>query len=64
LAALFCVPVIGYPSLKTLDQARFKVLVIGFVGGFMERLVPDLLEKRNPQGNGGSTASGTPARVG
>lgn len=28
------------------------VLVIGFVGGFLERLVPDLLEKKNPQGNG------------
>jgi hypothetical protein len=35
------------------------VLVIGFVGGFMERLVPDLLEKRNSQigGNGSATAS-------
>jgi hypothetical protein len=32
------------------------VLVIGFVGGFMERLVPDLLEKRNSQGNGGNSA--------
>jgi hypothetical protein len=25
------------------------VLVIGFVGGFLERLVPDLLVKRNAQ---------------
>jgi hypothetical protein len=28
------------------------VLVLGFVAGFLERLVPDLLDKRNPQGNG------------
>jgi hypothetical protein len=27
-------------------------LVIGFLGGFLERLVPDLLEKKNPQGDG------------
>jgi hypothetical protein len=31
------------------------VLVIGFVAGFLERLVPDLLEKKNSQGNGGNT---------
>jgi hypothetical protein len=31
-------------------------LVIGFVGGFMERLVPDLLEKRSSQANGGNSA--------
>jgi hypothetical protein len=48
------------PSLK-IGDADFKataltwqmVLVIGFLGGFLERLVPDLLEKRNLQGNGG-----------
>jgi hypothetical protein len=28
------------------------VLVIGFVAGFLERLVPDLLEKKNSQSNG------------
>jgi hypothetical protein len=47
------------PSLK-IGDAEFKptavtwqmVLVIGFVAGFLERLVPDLLDKRNPQGNG------------
>ncbi|MBV8337924.1 MAG: hypothetical protein JO358_21335 [Alphaproteobacteria bacterium] len=35
------------------------VLVIGFVGGFLERLVPDLLDKRNSQiaSNGTSGAS-------
>jgi hypothetical protein len=33
------------------------VLVIGFLGGFLERLVPDLLEKKNPQGNGGSMSA-------
>ena len=37
------------------------VLVIGFVGGFLERLVPDLLEKKNPQGNGSSTTTGCAA---
>jgi hypothetical protein len=50
------------PSLK-IGDANFggsaltwqMVLVIGFVGGFMERLVPDLLEKRSPQGNGGNS---------
>jgi multisubunit Na+/H+ antiporter MnhB subunit len=53
------------PSLK-IGDANFSastltwqmVLVIGFVGGFMERLVPDLLEKRNSQGNGGNSAGG------
>ena len=51
------------PSLK-IGDANFSggaltwqmVLVIGFVGGFMERLVPDLLEKRNSPGNGGNSA--------
>jgi hypothetical protein len=51
------------PSLK-IGDANFSattltwqmVLVIGFVGGFTERLVPDLLEKRNSQGNGGNSA--------
>jgi len=53
------------PSLK-IGEADFKpgtltwemVLVIGFVGGFLERLVPDLLEKKNPQGNGGNSTAG------
>jgi hypothetical protein len=53
------------PSLK-IGDANFGgstltwrlVLVIGFVGGFLERLVPDLLEKKNPQGNGGNTTAG------
>jgi hypothetical protein len=51
------------PSLK-IGDADFKanaltwqlVLVIGFLGGFLERLVPDLLEKRNSQSNGGNGA--------
>jgi len=34
------------------------VLVVGFVGGFLERLVPDLLEKKNPQVNGSMTTAG------
>jgi hypothetical protein len=33
------------------------VLVIGFVAGFLERLVPDLLEKKNSQGNGSNSAA-------
>jgi hypothetical protein len=37
------------------------VLIVGFLGGFLERLVPDLLEKKNPQTNGGSTTAGAPA---
>jgi hypothetical protein len=47
------------PSLK-IGDANFSgsaltwkmVLVIGFVGGFLERLVPDLLEKKNSHGAG------------
>ena len=38
------------------------VLVIGFVGGFLERLVPDLLEKRNSQ-TGGNGTSGAGAAI-
>jgi multisubunit Na+/H+ antiporter MnhB subunit len=38
------------------------VLVVGFVGGFLERLVPDLLEKKNPQGNGNNATAGAGAR--
>jgi hypothetical protein len=56
------------PSLK-IGEAEFKpgsltwemVLVIGFVGGFLERLVPDLLEKKNSQGNGNNAAVGSGA---
>jgi hypothetical protein len=52
------------PSLK-IGDADFKastltwemVLVIGFVGGFLERLVPDLLEKKNPQTNAGNSTA-------
>jgi hypothetical protein len=58
------------PSLK-IGDANFSgssltwqmVLIIGFVGGFLERLVPDLLEKKNPQGNGNTNpVAGVPAR--
>jgi hypothetical protein len=57
------------PSLK-IGDANFSgstltwqmVLVIGFVGGFMERLVPDLLEKRNSQGNAGNSAGAAGVR--
>jgi len=58
------------PSLK-IGDANFNsttlnwqmVLVIGFIGGFVERLVPDLLEKRNSQGNGGINANGAAGPV-
>jgi hypothetical protein len=58
------------PTLK-IGDADFKassltwemVLVIGFLGGFLERLVPDLLEKRNVQGNGSHGPAGTGASV-
>jgi hypothetical protein len=56
------------PSLK-IGDAEFKagaltwqmVLLVGFVGGFLERLVPDLLDKRNgqPNGSAGATVSAT-----
>lgn len=56
------------PSLK-IGDANFSgagltwqmVLIVGFVGGFLERLVPDLLEKKNSQGNGGNATAGAPA---
>jgi hypothetical protein len=52
------------PSLK-IGEATFSgnsltwqlVLVIGFLGGFLERLVPDLLEKKALQGNGPGMAA-------
>jgi hypothetical protein len=52
------------PSLK-IGDAEFKagaltwqmVLLVGFVGGFLERLVPDLLDKRNGQPNGSAGAT-------
>jgi hypothetical protein len=52
------------PSLK-IGDANFSgagltwqmVLIVGFVGGFLERLVPDLLEKKNPQSNGGTNTA-------
>jgi hypothetical protein len=59
------------PSLK-IGDANFggstltwqMVLVIGFVGGFLERLVPDLLEKKNSQGNGSNTTAGAAVSTG
>jgi hypothetical protein len=58
------------PSLK-IGDAQFggkdltwqMVLVIGFLGGFLERLVPDLLEKKNSQSNGSNTPAGAAAPV-
>jgi hypothetical protein len=52
------------PSLK-IGDAEFKagaltwqmVLLVGFVGGFLERLVPDLLDKRNGQSNSNAAAT-------
>jgi hypothetical protein len=56
------------PSLK-IGDADFKpstltwemVLVIGFLGGFLERLVPDLLEKKSSQSNAGNSTAGAGA---
>jgi hypothetical protein len=50
------------PSLR-IGDANFSggkltwqmVLVVGFVGGFLERLVPDLLEKKNAPANSNMT---------
>jgi hypothetical protein len=39
------------------------VLIIGFVGGFLERLVPDLLDKKSPPGNDSSAPTGASAPV-
>jgi hypothetical protein len=45
------------------DLTWQMVLIIGFVGGFLERLVPDLLDKRNSRDNGNANAvSGAPVR--
>ena len=52
------------PSLK-IGDAEFKagaltwqmVLLVGFVGGFLERLVPDLLDKRTGQSNSNAGAT-------
>ena len=58
------------PTLK-IGDANFSgsgltwqmVLIIGFVGGFLERLVPDLLDKKNSQDNGNTNAvAGAPVR--
>jgi hypothetical protein len=58
------------PTLK-IGDANFSgggltwqmVLIVGFVGGFFERLVPDLLDKKNSQDNGNRSAvAGAPVR--
>jgi hypothetical protein len=52
---------IGDADIKPSTLTWQMVLVIGFVAGFLERLVPDLLEKKNSQGNGGNNAAGAAA---
>ena len=54
---------IGDADLKGAALTWQTVLVIGFLGGFLERLVPDLLEKRIVPGNGGTTPAGSGAAV-
>jgi hypothetical protein len=54
---------IGDAELKGAALTWQLVLVIGFVGGFLERLVPDLLEKRNGPSNGTNGPAGTGAQV-
>jgi len=46
---------IGDADIKPSTLTWQMVLVIGFVAGFLERPVPDLLEKKNSQGNGGNS---------
>lgn len=52
---------IGDADIKPSTLTWQMVLVIGFVAGFLERLVPDLLEKKNSPGNGGNNAAGAAA---
>src|SRR6266446_5657535 len=54
---------IGDAEFSGMDLTWQRVLVIGFVGGFMERLVPDLLEKKNSHANGGNTTEGAAVPV-
>jgi hypothetical protein len=53
------------PMLTTAETGAWKVtILIGFLGGFLERLVPDLLEKSGTRMSGGSTSASSPQPAG
>jgi len=48
---------IGEANLSGPTATWQMVLVVGFLAGFLERLVPDLLEKKSPATNGSGTTA-------
>ena len=55
---------IGEANLSAQSLTWQIVLVVGFLGGFLERLVPDLLEKKNPLGNGNNIRAAPASSIG
>lgn len=54
---------VGDAEFSGMDLTWQRVLVIGFVAGFLERLVPDLLEKKNSHANGSNKTEGAAVPV-
>jgi hypothetical protein len=52
---------VGEATLSGKDMTWQMVLIVGFVAGFLERLVPDILDKRVSSMTGGG--AGAPAAV-
>ncbi|HYH17834.1 MAG TPA: hypothetical protein VD995_04380 [Azospirillum sp.] len=50
---------VGDATLSGGQMTWQMVLIVGFVAGFLERLVPDILDKRLPLASGGAAASAT-----